>query len=41
MPLVPADYRPPFLFRNGHFSTIYHGLFRKVNGLVQRRERLE
>ncbi len=41
MPLVPSDYRPPFLFRNGHFSTIYSGIFRKVNGVVQRRERLE
>ncbi len=41
MPLVPSNYRPPFLFRNGHFSTIYSGVFRKVNGVVQRRERLE
>lgn len=41
MPLVPSNYRPPFLFRNGHFSTIYSGVFRKVNGLTQKRERLE
>ncbi len=41
MPLVPDDYQPPFLFRNGHFSTIYHGLLRKVDGVVQQRERLE
>ena len=41
MPLVPSNYRPPFLFRNGHFSTIYSGVFRKVGGLVQKRERLE
>ena len=41
MPLVPSNYRPPFLFRNGHFSTIYSGVFRKINGVVQRRERLE
>ena len=41
MPLVPSDYKPPFPFRNGHFSTIYAGLFRKVNGLMQKRERLE
>ena len=41
MPLVPSDYRPPFLFRNGHFSTIYSGIFRKVHGVVQLRERLE
>lgn len=41
MPLVPSNYRPPFAFRNGHFSTIYAGLFRKVNGIVQRRERID
>jgi len=41
MPLVPSDYQPPFLFRNGHFSTIYSGVFRKIHGLVQNRERLE
>ncbi|MEM8507101.1 MAG: alpha/beta fold hydrolase [Bacteroidota bacterium] len=41
MPLVPSNYRPPFLFRNGHFSTIYSGVFRKISGVVQRRERLE
>lgn len=41
MPLVPSNYRPPFLFRNGHFSTIYAGVIRKVNGLLQKRERLE
>ncbi|WP_350286514.1 alpha/beta fold hydrolase [uncultured Croceitalea sp.] len=40
MPLVPSNYKPPFPFRNGHFSTIYSGVFRKVNGLVQKRERL-
>ncbi len=41
MPLVPSNYRPPFLFRNGHFSTIYSGVFRKVNGVIQRRERID
>ncbi len=41
MPLVPSNYRPPFLFRNGHFSTIYSGMFRKVNGVVQKRERID
>ena len=41
MPLVPSNYRPPLLFRNGHFATIYSGVFRKVSGLVQKRERLE
>jgi len=41
MPLVPSNYRPPFFFRNGHFSTIYAGAVRKVNGVFQKRERLE
>lgn len=41
MPLVPSNYRPPFFFRNGHFSTIYSGVFRKIHGLSQKRERLE
>ncbi|MEM9141842.1 MAG: alpha/beta fold hydrolase [Bacteroidota bacterium] len=41
MPIIPSNYTPPLLFRNGHFATIYSGLFRKVSGLVQERERLE
>ncbi|MBQ4822037.1 alpha/beta fold hydrolase [Aquimarina sp. MMG016] len=41
MPLVQSDYKPPFLFRNGHFSTIYPNLMRKINGIQQHRERLE
>lgn len=41
MPLISSDYRPPLIFKYGHFSTIYSGLFRKVTGLVQNRERLE
>ena len=41
MPLVPSDYKPPFPFRNGHFSTIYSGVFRKVHDLLQKRERIE
>jgi predicted alpha/beta-fold hydrolase len=41
MPLVSSNYKPPFLLRNGHFSTIYSGVFRKVHGLQQKRERLE
>lgn len=40
MALVPSDYKPPFIFRNGHFSTIYSGVFRKVHGLLQKRERI-
>ncbi|MGB7396044.1 MAG: alpha/beta fold hydrolase [Pricia sp.] len=41
MPLISSDYRPPFAFRSGHLSTIYSGLFRKVVGLQQKRERIE
>ncbi len=41
MPILPSPYKPPVLFRNGHAATIYAGLFRKVNGLRQERERME
>ncbi len=41
MPVLTTRYRPPWFFTNGHFSTIYSGLVRKVDGLLQRRERLE
>jgi predicted alpha/beta-fold hydrolase len=40
MPIILSDYNPPFLFKNGHFSTIYSGVLRKVNGLTQERERI-
>lgn len=40
MPLVSSNYSPPLFFKNGHFATIYCGLFRKVNGVFQKRERL-
>ena len=40
MPLVSSAYNPPFLFKNGHFSTIYSGVIRKVNGLDQKRDRI-
>ncbi|MEC3966646.1 YheT family hydrolase [Flagellimonas halotolerans] len=40
MPQVTSDYTPPFLFKNGHFATIYSGIIRSVNGVVQKRERL-
>ncbi len=36
-----SDYNPPFPFKNGHISTIYSGLARKVIGVVQKRERIE
>lgn len=40
MPQVSSTYRPPLFFRHGHLSTIYAGIIRKVNGVVQKRERL-
>ncbi|MEO9512294.1 MAG: alpha/beta fold hydrolase [Flavobacteriaceae bacterium] len=40
MPLVSSTYKPPLFFRNAHFSTIYYGLFRKVSGVLQKRERI-
>lgn len=40
MPINNSHYKPPHLFRNGHFSTIYAGVFRKVNGITQERESL-
>ncbi len=41
MPLVSDHYRPPFLFRSGHFNTIYPTLFRKVPKLNYHRKRYE
>ncbi len=40
MPQVSKAYRPPLFFRNGHLATIYSGLVRTVNGVIQNRERL-
>ncbi|MCK0109532.1 alpha/beta fold hydrolase [Flavobacteriaceae bacterium S0825] len=40
MPIVESAYKPPFLFRNGFVSTVYSGLARRVNGLIQERERI-
>ena len=40
MPLISSPYNPPFLFKHGHFSTIYSGLMRKVGGVSQERERI-
>ena len=40
MPVVESTYQSPFLFKNGFVSTVYSGLFRHVNGIVQNRERL-
>lgn len=41
MPIVSSSYNPPFLFKNGHYSTVYAGIFRKIDDFEQKRERLE
>ena len=41
MPVLSSAYTPPLLFKNGHVSTVYYGLFRKITDLEQERERLE
>lgn len=41
MPIVSSSYNVPFLFKNGHFSTIYAGIFRKIDDFDQKRERIE
>lgn len=41
MPGETAPYRPQWMFRNGHISTIWSGLVRRVSGLEQYRDRLE
>ena len=40
MPLITSSYSPNLFFRNGHLSTIYSGLLRKVENLEQIRERI-
>ncbi len=40
MPKISSHYVPPLFFKNAHLATIYYGLFRRVNGVVQKRERL-
>ncbi|MRI01409.1 alpha/beta fold hydrolase [Kriegella sp. EG-1] len=41
MPILESTYNPPFLFKSGHFSTIYNGLWRKIKDFSQKRERIE
>ena len=41
MPVLTSEYAPPFLFRNGHFNTLYSSLFRKVKPLAFQRKRIE
>ncbi len=41
MPIVEATYKVPFGFKNGFIATVYSGLVRTVNGVLQQRERLQ
>ncbi|MDT8421716.1 MAG: alpha/beta fold hydrolase [Desulfuromonadales bacterium] len=41
LPMVNSDYQAPFLFRNGHVHTICSTVFRKVNDVSYRRERID
>ncbi|RMG56338.1 MAG: alpha/beta fold hydrolase [Acidobacteria bacterium] len=42
MPIVvPSTYVPPRGFSNGHIQTLFPTLFRKVRGVVYRRERID
>jgi uncharacterized protein len=36
-----SSYHPPFFLKNGHLQTIYPNLFRSVEGITYRRQRLE
>ncbi|WP_248722617.1 YheT family hydrolase [Seonamhaeicola sp. ML3] len=40
MPVLEPSYKVPFLFKNGFVATVYSGLFRRVKGVVQERERM-
>lgn len=40
MPLIDSTYDPPLFFKNGHLSTIYSGLVRKVADVEQIRIRI-
>lgn len=40
MPVLKSKYHPPWIFRNGHFSTLYSAILRPVPKLLQKRERI-
>lgn len=40
MPVLKSEYRPPYIFKNGHLSTIYAAVFRHVKNPGQTRERI-
>lgn len=35
------NYTPPFLFGNGHLQTLFPGIFRKINSVCYKRERIK
>ncbi|MEZ4792150.1 MAG: alpha/beta fold hydrolase [Gelidibacter sp.] len=41
MPIIESTYKAPYLFRKGFISTVYSGIIRKVEGVQQKRERIE
>lgn len=41
MPVVHSAYKAPLVFRKGFVSTVYSGLIRSINNVVQQRERIE
>jgi uncharacterized protein len=41
MPIINSAYKPSFIWRNPHVSTIYPSAFRKVSGVNYTREKLE
>ena len=40
MPIIKSTYKPSFFLRNGFVSTVYSGLVRSVNGVIQQQERI-
>ncbi|MFK7980376.1 MAG: YheT family hydrolase [Saprospiraceae bacterium] len=40
MPIIQSKYKAPFLFQNGHWSSIYPSVFRKIQGVETVRERI-
>ncbi|MDO1500900.1 alpha/beta fold hydrolase [Winogradskyella maritima] len=40
MPVIKSTYTPPTWAKNGYVSTVYSGLYRKVTGVGQKRERI-
>ena len=41
MPIIQSTYKPPFWAKKSFVSTVFSGLARSVNGVVQTRERIE